>query len=87
MSSAKRKPEDSGDGCRALAQADRERAAANASAHMRASLERSADAWTARASLLDRLAASFNARAALNPGEQPRRRKAGGGKTLGISSA
>ena len=87
MSSAKRKPEDSGDGCRALALADRERAAANTSAHMRASLERSADAWTARAGMLDRLADGFNARAAANVGEHPRRKKIESEQPVGIGKA
>ena len=64
MTSARPKPEDSANGCRAFAQADRDKAAANSSEHMRECLERSADAWTARAGLLDRLEANFNARAA-----------------------
>jgi hypothetical protein len=63
MSSARRKPEDSADGCRAFATSDRERASATNNAHIRATFERSAEAWSARASLLDRLEASFDARA------------------------
>jgi len=61
MSSAKRKAEDSADGCRALERDDRKRAAASSSEHMRAVLERSADAWSERARLLDRLEKDFNA--------------------------
>lgn len=64
MSSAKRRPEDSAEGCRAFERDDRERAAANLTKHMRAILERSADAWSARARLLDRLERDFNERAA-----------------------
>ena len=73
MSLGKRKAEDSADGCRALAQADRARAAAVASEHMRAVLENSADAWTARARLLDRLEKDFTKRAAAarNPAVRP----------------
>ena len=37
--------------------------------HMRLSLERSAEAWTARANLLERLEAKFNARAKANSAE------------------
>jgi hypothetical protein len=73
MSSAKRKAEDSAAGCRALERDDRERAATVSSGHMRAVLERSADAWSARARLLDRLEQDFNDRAAANAAEQPRR--------------
>lgn len=47
MSTAKRKEEDSADGCRGLAQDGRARAATMTSVHMRAVLERSADAWSA----------------------------------------
>jgi hypothetical protein len=71
MSSLRRKPEDSADGCRALAASDRERASA-AAGHVRSRFERSAQAWTARATLLDRLETSFDARAA---GLTPRTRK------------
>lgn len=63
MSSAKRRPEDSADGCRALAKSDCEKAAAVPVGHMRARFERSAAAWTTRAGLLERLEASFTARA------------------------
>jgi len=66
MSSFRRKPEDSADGCRDFATSDRAKAAATPNDHMRACLERSADAWTARACLLERLKASFDARAAVN---------------------
>ncbi|HSQ99503.1 MAG TPA: hypothetical protein VLM36_06260 [Sphingomicrobium sp.] len=64
MSSAKRRPEDSADGCRALAKSDCEKAAEVPSGHMRARFERSAAAWTTRAGLLERIEASFEARAA-----------------------
>jgi len=64
MSSSRRKPEDSADGCRALAASDRERASAAANGHVRATFERSAGAWSARASLLERLETSFDARVA-----------------------
>jgi hypothetical protein len=74
MSSAKRRPEDSAGGCRALEQADRLRALATPNVLMRESLERSADAWNARATLLDRLEVNFNERAAENVEVQPRRR-------------
>jgi hypothetical protein len=59
----RKKAEDTSDGCRALAKDDRNRAAAIGNDHMRLQLERSADAWAARAHLLDRLEANFNARA------------------------
>lgn len=64
MRPAHRKSEDSAGGCRALAQADRARAASTNTGHMRAVLERSADAWSARARLLDRLEKDFIKRAA-----------------------
>ena len=64
MSSANRKAEDSAEGCRALARADHDRAAETVNDHMRATFERSATAWSARASLLERLEANFSARAA-----------------------
>jgi hypothetical protein len=64
MSSSRRKPEDSADGCRAFAASDRERASANSNIHVRASLERSAQAWSTRANLLDRMQATFDARVA-----------------------
>jgi hypothetical protein len=64
MSSPRRKPEDSADGCRAFAAADRERASTAANGQVRATFERSAQAWSARASLLERLKTSFDARVA-----------------------
>ena len=73
MSSVRQKPEDSAEGCRAMAASNREQATATPNDHMRATLQRSAEAWTARASLLDRLEARFNARAAENvAGQMPR---------------
>lgn len=65
MISARRKTEDTAEGCRSLAQNDRARAAQMVNPHMRASLERSAEAWTARAKLLDRLETNFNQRVAM----------------------
>lgn len=73
MSSARQKPEDSAEGCRAMATSNREQAATTPNEHMRATLQRSAEAWTERASLLDRLEARFNARAAENIAGQPPR--------------
>ncbi|WP_028970502.1 hypothetical protein [Sphingomonas sp. URHD0057] len=58
-----KKPEDTADGCRALAQADRARAAEAANGHMRGTLEPSAESWAARADLLAGLQANFSARA------------------------
>lgn len=75
MSSSRQKPEDSADGCRVMASSDRLKAAATANDHMRASFERSAQVWTARANLLDRLEANFHARAAANVAEHRRPRK------------
>ena len=77
MSAAKRKTEDSADGCRGLARADRARAATTTSEHMRAVLERSAHAWSARARLLDRLEKDFTERAAAARNDNPRRMKIG----------
>jgi len=68
------KPEDSAQGCRALAKSDREKAAA-ANGHMRATFERSAEAWTARAGLLERLEVNFKARAAAAVGDNPPRKQ------------
>lgn len=73
MSSGQRKPEDSASGCRALEKENRLRAVETPNAHMRASLERSADAWNVRAKLLERLETSFNERAAKNLEIKPRR--------------
>jgi hypothetical protein len=58
-----RKREDTAEGCRSLALDDKARAADVGSDHMRTRLEHSADAWTARAKLLERLETNFNARA------------------------
>jgi hypothetical protein len=63
-----RKLEDTAAGCRSLAEDDQARATSMMNPHMRASLERSADAWTARAKLLGRLETSFYERAAANVG-------------------
>jgi hypothetical protein len=64
VTSGKRRLEDTAEGCRSLAENDRSRADAALNAHMRASLERSADAWSARAKLLESLQARFHARVA-----------------------
>lgn len=63
---ARRKLEDTAEGCRALEQADRCRAVATVNDHLRRTLESSADSWAARAMLLERLEANFNQRAAAN---------------------
>ena len=65
-----RKREDTAEGCREMALDDRARAADVVSDHMRNRLERSADAWTNRANLLERLQASFSARTRALPAEQ-----------------
>ena len=57
-----RKREDTAEGCRAMALDDRARAADIGSSHMRSTFERSADAWTTRAELLERLQTSFTAK-------------------------
>ena len=72
-----KKREDTAEGCRSLAGADRERAAGVTAAHMRASLERSAAAWTTRADLLERLEKAFSARASAYAEEQEQRRSEG----------
>ena len=77
MSLARRKPEDSAQGCRDLERDSRERAAAMTSEHMRAVLERSAEAWSTRAKLLERFERDFSIRAAANRLENPRSRRLG----------
>ena len=57
-----RKREDTAVGCRAMADADHVRAGDSDTAHMRNRMEHSADAWTKRADMLERLEASFSAR-------------------------
>lgn len=64
MTSGRRRLEDTAVGCRSLAEDDRGRAEAMMNPHMRTTLERSAEAWAARAKLLDRLENSFNERVA-----------------------
>ena len=66
MTSPRRRPENTAEGCRSLAVDDWARATAMINAHMRDSFERSAEAWTARAKLLDGLEARFNERIANN---------------------
>jgi len=53
-----KKQEDTADGCRSFAQDDRTRAEESDSDRMRFRLACSAEAWTARADLLDRLEAN-----------------------------
>lgn len=65
VSLPQRKPEDTSAGCRMLASDDRERAEQSDSAHMRLRLVSSADTWTLRAELLERLEAR---RVSLDPG-------------------
>lgn len=65
-----RKREDTAEGCRELALDDRARAADVESDHMRDSLERSAEAWSDRANLLQRLETSVSARARARPPQQ-----------------
>lgn len=59
-----KKPEDTSAGCRTLAHNDQARAAHAGSDHMSKTLQRSAEAWTARADMLERLEANFKGRAA-----------------------
>lgn len=66
MTSPRRRPEDTAEGCRSLAANDLVRAADMVNPHMRVAHERSADAWTARAELLEGLESSFNERLAFN---------------------
>ena len=66
MTSARRKWEESAEGCRAREQADRIRAAEVMNSQVRGALERSADAWKVRAALLDRLEARFLSRGVLS---------------------
>jgi hypothetical protein len=65
-----RKREDTSLGCREMAAADHVRADATDTEHMRLRMESSADAWTARADMLQRLERSHDARlaAAAAPG-------------------
>jgi len=57
-----RKPEDTVQGCRSFASADRKRAIATGEDMMRRRMEHSAATWTQRAELLERLEAKFIAR-------------------------
>lgn len=68
MTARNRKVEDTAEGCRSLAENDRGRATTTTTPRMRVALGRSADAWTARAALLDRLETIFNERVAENRG-------------------
>ena len=66
MTPPRRRAEDTAAGCRSFAANDLVRAAEIVNTHMRVSHERSADAWTARAELLERLESRFNERLAIN---------------------
>jgi hypothetical protein len=55
LSSPDRRPEDTAAGCRLLASDDQARAEQSDSTHMRERLIGSAEAWSARAALLERL--------------------------------
>ena len=61
LTRGRKRPEDTAEGCRALAAADLERAAALSGDHSRWRYEHSAAAWTARAGLLDGLETKFRA--------------------------
>ena len=58
----RRQPQDTSAGCRARAAADISRAADLTGDHVRWRYQHSAQAWLARADLLDRLEAKFQAR-------------------------
>ena len=77
MRLVRRKPEESADGCRALEQADRLRAAAMPNPQMRESLEHSAEAWATRAALLERAEERTTALAAENVEIQSRNDRKG----------
>jgi hypothetical protein len=61
LSMSAKRPEDTAAGCRANADADLTRAAAPGAQHFRWRFEHSAAAWAARAELLDKEAADFEA--------------------------
>lgn len=58
----RKRPEDTPQGCRALAAADLDRAGAADAGHATDRFRHSAATWTARAEMLDRLEAKFRAR-------------------------
>ncbi|WP_114951486.1 hypothetical protein [Sphingosinicella terrae] len=58
----RKRPEDTPQGCRALAAADLDRAGAADAGHATDRFRHSAATWTARADMLDRLEAKFRAR-------------------------
>jgi hypothetical protein len=66
-----RKREDTSLGCREMAAADHVRADATDTEHMRLRMESSADAWTARADMLQRLERSQDARHAAAAAKAP----------------
>lgn len=74
----RKKPEDTAEGCRALAADDRERAEAAVNGHVRGTFERSAEVWAARATLLTRLKRNFDARAEANVRAHAEQRNVGG---------
>lgn len=57
-----KKPGDTAEGCRAFEANDRARAETMAGGHVRSALSCSADAWAARAQLLDLIESKFRAR-------------------------
>ncbi len=61
LSMSAKRPEDTAAGCRANADADLARATAPGAQHFRWRFEHSAAAWAARAELLDKEAANFEA--------------------------
>jgi hypothetical protein len=63
----RKRPEDTADGCRAFAAADLRRAEDLAVEHVRWRYRHSAEAWFARADLLDQLEAKFQERLAGRP--------------------
>ncbi|MDB5671493.1 MAG: hypothetical protein JWO25_2452 [Alphaproteobacteria bacterium] len=62
LTQVRKQPQDTIEGCRVRAAADRERAAAMDTHFGTVKLERSAAAWTERGDMLERLEASFEAR-------------------------
>lgn len=57
-----RKPEDTSEGCHAMAANDRERASENVNERMKAVFERSASAWSSRGDMFKRLEAQREAK-------------------------
>jgi hypothetical protein len=70
-----KKREDTAEGCRSMAKDDHNRAEASDTDHMRSRLACSADAWTKRADMLDRLKASARRGGQSEAGKPSARRK------------